>query len=146
MMQHAVARSIFDLAEQRITLTNFPLVWNENATLVLERTRGVVDANTEFYTHTKQGKVAMKVRPVISYRGTVNGDPSTKVSIHYSDGNVTGFVQSASGQRTVIGRDYSLGRQADATLHTIADEAVMFGIAANTMSLANTSVQLADNQ
>lgn len=128
MMQHAVARSIFDLAEQRITLTNFPLVWNENATLVLERTRGVVDANTEFYTHTKQGKVAMKVRPVISYRGTVNGDPSTKVSIHYSDGNVTGFVQSASGQRTVIGRDYSLGRQADATLHTIADEAVMFGV------------------
>ena len=128
MMQHAVARSVFDIAEQRITLTNFPLVWNENATLVLERTRGVVDANTEFYTHTKQGKVAMKVRPVISYRGTVNGDPSTNVSIHYSDGNVTGFVQSANGQRTVIGRDYSLARQGDATLHTIADEAVMFGV------------------
>jgi hypothetical protein len=46
MMQHAVARSVFDIAEQRITLTNFPLVWNENATLVLERTRGVVEANT----------------------------------------------------------------------------------------------------
>ena len=128
MMQHAVARSVFDIAEQRITLTNFPLVWNESATLVLERTRGVVDANTEFYTHTKQGKVAMKVRPVISYSGTVNGDPSTKVSIHYSDGNITGFVQSPSGQRTVIGRDYTLSRQADATLHTIADEAVMFGV------------------
>ncbi len=128
MMQHSVARSVFDVAQQQVTITNFPLAWNSNATLVLERTRSVVDANTEFYTHTKQGKVAFKVRPVISYRGTVGGDPSTMVSIHYSDGDVTGFVQSANGQRTVIGRDYTLPRQADASLHAIADESVMFGI------------------
>lgn len=128
MMQNSVARSVFDVARQQVTITNFPLAWNSNATLVLERTRSVVDANTEFYTHTKQGRMAFKVRPVISYRGTVDGDPSTMVSIHYSEGDVTGFVQSANGQRTVIGRDYSLPRQADASLHAIADESVMFGI------------------
>lgn len=126
MLQHSVAQLAFEQQSKNITLSNFPLPGNESSTLVLERTRAVFDANTEFYTHTKEGKVRFKVRPVVSYRGTVNGDASTSVSLHYSQGNVTGFVQLSNGQRAVIGRDYSMNRSAEATPHLIADEATMF--------------------
>ncbi|MBK7033053.1 MAG: hypothetical protein IPH85_01760 [Ignavibacteria bacterium] len=126
MLQHSVAQSAFEQQGKNLTLSNFPLPGNESSSLVLERTRAVVDANTEFYTHTKDGKVKFKVRPVVSYRGTVNGDPGTMVTLHYSQGNVTGFVQMSNGQRTVIGRDFSIQRAAEATPHLIADEATMF--------------------
>ncbi|MBC8124795.1 MAG: hypothetical protein H7X70_03595 [Candidatus Kapabacteria bacterium] len=125
MLQHSVARSVFEVPSKNLTLSNFPLPENTNSTLVLQRTRAVVDANTEFITHTKAGRVAFKVGPVISYRGTVNNDPNTAVSLHYSEGNITGYVQMANGKKTLIGRDYSVARSADGTAHTIADEATM---------------------
>ncbi|MCX6141272.1 MAG: M12 family metallo-peptidase [Candidatus Kapabacteria bacterium] len=128
MLQNELANTAFDSRDQRLNLSNFPMPGNESGTLVLERTRAVFDANTEFYTHTKAGKVAFKVRPIVSYRGTVDGDKSTQVSLHYSEGNLTGFVIGANGRRTVIGRDYSLHRTSDGTPHAIADEVTMFGV------------------
>ncbi len=127
ILQHTVARSVFEASSKKLTLSNFPLPENTSSTLVLERTRAVVDANTEFITHTKSGRVAFKVRPVISYRGTVNNDPTSVVSLHYSEGNITGYVQMSTGKKTLIGRDYSVARSAQGTAHMIADEATMLG-------------------
>lgn len=128
VLQLSMARSIFVPQSKQLSLSNFPLPGMDAATLVLERTHAVVDANTEFYTHTKAGKVAFKVGPVLSYRGTVNGDPETSVSLHYSDGDVTGFVRLADGQRTLIGRDFSAAVSEQGVPHVIADEVAMFGI------------------
>jgi hypothetical protein len=127
MLQHSAAMDAFTSKDARIRLENFPVRANETATLELERSRPVFDANTEFYTHTKQGKVPFRVRPVQSYHGTVNGDPNTFVTLHYADGDMTGFIQFANGQRTVVGRDYAVARSAEATAHVIADEATMLG-------------------
>ncbi|MBC8124794.1 MAG: hypothetical protein H7X70_03590, partial [Candidatus Kapabacteria bacterium] len=67
-------------------------------------------------------------RPVVSYRGTINGDPATKVSLHYSEGSLTGFMVMANGRRTVVGRDFSSARFSGGTPHTVADEVSMFGM------------------
>ncbi|MFN9956673.1 MAG: hypothetical protein ACK55I_26530, partial [bacterium] len=50
------------------------------------------------------------------------------VSIHYSEGNITGFVQQSNGQRTIIGRDFSGSRTLGSTPHLIGEEATMFGV------------------
>jgi len=126
-LQHSFARSVFEPQNATLTLLNFPLPGNESAALVLERTHPVVDANTEFYTHTKAGKVPFKVGPVFSYRGTVDGDPQTSVTLHYSEGDLTGFIMQANGQRVAIGRDFNSARTAAGTPHMIADELTMFG-------------------
>ncbi|MCX6141271.1 MAG: M12 family metallo-peptidase [Candidatus Kapabacteria bacterium] len=128
LLQHRVAREAFEAESKEVTLTNFPLPANESATLILERTPEVFDANTEFYTYTKDGKIPIRVRPIVSYRGTVNGDVNTTVSLHYSEGNITGYILAASGRRTVIGRDFSGERSEEATPHAIADEKTMFGV------------------
>jgi hypothetical protein len=127
-LSHVTAKAIFEPQPQKIELTNFPIPGSGNSTLMLERTRSVVDANTEIYTHTKNGKVPVKVRPVVSYRGTVNGNPETMVSLHYSDGCLTGFVQEADGHRIMVGRDYSMSRTQLATPHVIGQEAAIFGV------------------
>ncbi|MCX6141273.1 MAG: M12 family metallo-peptidase [Candidatus Kapabacteria bacterium] len=128
MLQHSVARSVFEKQDRYVTLKNFELPGDVTGDLVLVRTRAVFDANTEFYTHTKAGKVAMKIRPVVSYIGTVNGDRKTKVSIHYSEGEITGYIQTANRKLTLIGRDFSKPRSEGATAHTIADEETMLSL------------------
>ncbi len=125
MMVHTSAEALAT-ATSGVRLENFPVAANRTAALVLERTRSVFDAKTEFYTHTKQGKVPMRVNPITSFRGTVDGDPSTMVTLHYSEGDLTGFIQFANGQRTMVGRDFDIPRSATATPHLIADEATMF--------------------
>lgn len=127
-LSHETARSIFQSQPQRVELSNFPIPGTDGVTLKLERSRPVVDANSEIYTHTKAGKVPVKVRPVVSYRGTVNGDPATMVSLHYSEGDITGFVQESDGHRIVIGRDFTMARSQSATPHMIGEEAAMFGV------------------
>ncbi|MBM4178935.1 MAG: hypothetical protein FJ211_06360 [Ignavibacteria bacterium] len=128
LLSHATAKSVFEQQNREVELKNFPLPGNQEGNLKLTLARPVVDANTEFYTHTKDGKVRMKVRPVVSYWGKVEGDPNSMVSVHYSDGNITGFVQQSNGQRTVIGRDFSVARSIGSTPHLIGEEATMFGV------------------
>jgi hypothetical protein len=128
LLSHSVAKNVFEQYSKTVELKNFPLPGNQDATLQLELARPVVDANTEFFTHTKAGKVPMKVRPVVSYWGKVQGDPNSMVSVHYSEGSITGFVQQSSGQRTIIGRDFSGSRTLGSTPHVIGDEATMFGV------------------
>ena len=127
-LSHAAARAIFEAQPQSVELSNFPIPGTNGATLNLQRTRPVVDANSEIYTHTKNGKVPVKVRPVVSYKGTVNGNSESFVTLHYSEGNITGFVQEADGHRIMIGRDYSLARSQSATPHMIGTEAAIFGV------------------
>lgn len=128
LLSHVTAKNVFEQYSQQVELKNFPLPGNQEATLKLSLARPVVDANTEFYTHTKAGKVRMKVRPVVSYWGKVDGDPTSMVSVHYSEGSVTGFIQQSNGQRTIIGRDFSGSRTLGSTPHVIGDEATMFGV------------------
>ena len=128
LLSHVTAKNVFEQYSKQVELKNFPLPGNLEVTLKLALARPVVDANTEFYTHTKAGKVAMRVRPVISYWGTVEGDPNSMVSVHYSEGNITGFVQQSNGKRTIIGRDYASARTAGSTPHIIGEEATMFGV------------------
>lgn len=128
LLSHTVAKNVFEQNSREVELKNFPLPGNQEGTLKLTIARPVVDANTEFYTHTTSGKVPMKVRPVVSYWGTVEGDPNSMVSVHYSDGNITGFVQQSNGQRTIIGRDFSGSRTLGSTPHIIGEEATMFGV------------------
>ncbi len=128
LLSHTVAKNVFEQYSKTVELKNFPLPGNQDATLQLSLARPVVDANTEFYTHTKAGKVPMKVRPVVSYWGKVAGDPNSMVSVHYSEGSITGFVQQSNGQRTIIGRDFSGSRTLGSTPHIIGDEATMFGV------------------
>lgn len=128
MLQHNVAKTVFESQPAQLVLQNFPIPGNDGATLELVRTRAVVDANTEFYTYGKQGKVAFTPSPVVSYKGTVNGDPSTAVSLHYADGDLTGYIQRADGRKTVITRDFAFAQQQFATAHMIADEVTMFGV------------------
>lgn len=128
LLSHTVAKNVFEQYSKTVELKNFPLPGNQDATLQLSLARPVVDANTEFYTHTRAGKVPMKVRPVVSYWGKVAGDPNSMVSVHYSEGSITGFVQQSNGQRTIIGRDFSGSRTLGSTPHVIGDEATMFGV------------------
>lgn len=123
MLHNDAASQIFNGAERELTIKSMPLPPYGEADLHLVRTPSVFDANTQFLVNTKKGKMPFRVRPISSYKGTVNGDPSTAVTLHYSEGNLVGFVQHADGKRTVIGIDYSARAVNGATPHVVADEA-----------------------
>lgn len=123
MLHHDAASQIFNGTERELTIKSMLLPPYGEADLQLVRTPSVFDANTQFLVNTKNGKMPFRVRPISSYKGTVNGDPSTAVTLHYSEGNLVGFVQHADGKRTVIGIDYSARAVNGATPHVVADEA-----------------------
>lgn len=126
-LQHDVARDVFGVAPARLTLTNVELPGRPDATIELRKTRSVFDASTQFLTATKQGRRAFKVRPITSYVGVVKGMDGGRVSLHYSDGDLTGVVEDANGQRVVISQDMTSMSRAESTPHMIADEQAAFG-------------------
>lgn len=122
MLQHELARTAFEGADSRLTLTNVEVPMHGTVTLNLERTASVFDANTQFLVNTPNGKRPFKVRPIQSYKGTVNGDPDTWVTLHYSEGDLAGFIQHASGDRTVISRAWDMRHEQGASPHVFSDE------------------------
>ncbi len=133
MLQHDAAREAFEGAGDRLTLTNVEVPAHGVVTLELERTASVFDANTQFLVNTPNGKKPFTVRPIQSYKGTVDGDPQTWVTLHYSTGDLTGFIQHADGDRTLVGRAWNLRHEKGASPHVMADESVN----GDEMALAN---------
>ena len=121
-LQHDVARDIFGAAPAALELTNVELPGSVDATLDLVRSRDVFDPTTQFFTMTKQGKRAFTVRPITSYAGTVRGVPGSRVSLHYSEGDLTGVIEDPSGRRVVLTHDANSPSRAKSTPHILADE------------------------
>lgn len=121
-LQHDVARDVFGSAPASIELTNVELPGSADATLDLVRSRDVFDPTTQFYTMTKQGRRAFTVRPIASYAGTVRGVPGSRVSLHYSDGDLTGVIEDPSGRRVVLTQDMNGTDRPTSTPHMLADE------------------------
>lgn len=126
MLSNDMAKTTFADAPATLTLKNFPLPNNEQSTLELRLGRQVFDANTKILVATGHGKEPLKVRPIVSYVGKISGDPNSRVSLHYSDGDLTGFVEQSNGLRTMIGIDVSKRSTATVTPHLIADEQTVF--------------------
>lgn len=121
-MRHDAAQSAFGDRPERLTLTNFPLPTTEQGTLVLKRTSAVFDANTEFISYEKNGPRRVKVSPVTSYRGYVDGDPSSMVSLHYSNGgSLVGIIEHA-GRRILLDRNLSERSKSTETPLVVGDE------------------------
>lgn len=121
MLQNDVAEQLLGTAPAELTITNFSIPSHGEATLTLKRTPDVFDANSEFYVNTPSGKRRFSVHPIVSYKGKVDGDPNSLVSLHYSKGDLTGFIFHNDGSRTAIGRSEELRPSASATPHFISD-------------------------
>lgn len=121
-LQHDAAQDLFGAAPAALTLTNVELPGAADATLDLERSRDVFDPTTKFYTMTKQGRREFTVRPITSYKGTVRGVPGSRVTMHYSDGDLTGVIEDPSGRRIVLAQDLRGKQRAESTPHMLADE------------------------
>lgn len=126
-LQHDAAQDVFGAAPARLTLTNVELPGKPDATVELRKTRAVYDATTKFYTMTKQGKREFKVRPITSYVGVIKGVEGSRVSLHYSDGDLTGVIEDASGYRVVVSQDMDGKARATSTPHLLADEQAAYG-------------------
>lgn len=125
VMNTTVARQAFADAPASIELTNFPVGAMGTQSLDLVRTRAVVDANTKILVGRKGGMKPIVVEPVISYKGTVNGDPNTHVSLHYTSNDITGYIELADGQKLNIGREYSTVAAPNAIPHAVVPEQML---------------------
>lgn len=122
MLQRDIAAKTFNVGIDNLTITNFVLPSMPNATLILKRSAPVVDANTQFLVNTPNGKMPIKVGAVISYSGSVAEESGSWVSLHYSDGDLAGFVQHANGTRTVVAKDLSLKESSQQVAHVVGPE------------------------
>lgn len=123
LLQHDAAAAAFGSGDATLTLTNVEVPLHGTLTLNLRRTASVFDANTTFMVNTKDGGKPFTVRPIHSFAGAVAGDKDSWVTLHYSDGDLTGFIQHGNGQRTVVGRAWEHRAAKGATPHAFSDEA-----------------------
>lgn len=122
MLNHVGAEKVFASGDQAVTITNVPMPPNGTATLHLTLCAPVFDANSKFIWNTKQGKKAIKVRPIFSYKGYVEGEEGSVVSLHYSEADLTGFILHANGTRTIVGKASEYRSTKDATPHVFESE------------------------
>jgi len=119
------ARQAFADGPATLQLMNFPVSTMGAQTLNLVRTRAVVDANSKILVGRKGGMKPITVEPVISYKGTVNGDPETMVSLHYTRGDLTGFIQLSDGQKLNVGPEYTSLATPQAVPHMVVPESMI---------------------
>jgi hypothetical protein len=100
-MNVEAAKATFAGSVQQLELLGFPLL-SSNVALQLQRTIPVADGRTIFERGSKNGLRRYTVEPVFSWAGTVDGDPESMVSLHYTSNDITGFIQTGSGVRYII--------------------------------------------
>lgn len=125
MLQISAANDVFHKAPSELTISNFEIPLHGAQTLKLRKTADVFDANTQFLINTANGKRRFKVRPVYSYLGVVDSDVGSRVTLHYSDGDLTGFIQHSDGTRTNIGRDEGVREMEGASPHFVSNESAI---------------------
>lgn len=64
-----------------LTLTNFPVSLTESRTVVLRRVRSAADANTILLASGVNGDTPFKLPEVIVFRGSISGEPNSKVTL-----------------------------------------------------------------
>jgi hypothetical protein len=104
-----------------LALHHVPMPNMSDATFDLRRTSPVVDGTTIIEHGTPNGRKPLRVRPVVSYLGTINGDPSSRVTLHISNTAMVGVVEQ-SGRRVLIDRDFSVQATKGDVAMVIGDE------------------------
>lgn len=122
MLNTEVAKLTFADGPAEVHMLNFPIPGNETAVLYLTKTRPVVDGRTVFVKTTKNGDKPYTIGAIQSYIGTIDGDPESKVSLHYSTGDITGIIQLNNGTRLIVGRNVNDKANALETPLAIVDE------------------------
>lgn len=133
MLNHAAASEIFAAGTKNMVITNVPVPPNGTAALHLQLSAPVFDANSQFLWATKDGRKRITVSPIYSYKGSVEGEPGSKVSLHYSEGDLTGFITHADGSRTIVGKASEYRAVDGATPHIFESE----GANARPLALSN---------
>lgn len=121
-LRYDVAEDVFGSRPASLDITNLSIPGNGTVTLQLRRSRDVYDANTQFINHAGKGPELVKVRPISSYVGTVEGQPESRVSLHYTGGELMGFIQFEDGSRQLVGLDQAVRRTASIVPHSIQPE------------------------
>lgn len=93
-----LANCVFSSHSTGITLENFPVGLNEQATLDLRVAPSCVDANTVIMVGSKQ----IPVPYVLTYMGTIQGQPGSEVIFSYANGEIQGWVRHANGRTFAI--------------------------------------------
>jgi len=110
---------------KELTMQHFPMPDMAEATLYLRMTSPVVDGTTEIVHGTPSGRKPLKVRPVVSYIGTLNNDPESRVTLHMSNSSMVGVVEHA-GRRVMIDRDFSVSATKGDVAMVVGDERALF--------------------
>lgn len=119
-----VLRDLAVTAPADLVLSHFPMPGDAMVDLNLSRTSAVMDANTHVEHGTPNGMKPLTVRPIVSYVGTVNGDPTSRVSLHFSERSMIGVIEQ-SGRTLLIDRDDAAApRKGDMPL-VVADQNVV---------------------
>ncbi|MBI3258197.1 MAG: hypothetical protein HYZ54_01760 [Ignavibacteriae bacterium] len=80
-----------------LTLNNFPVSLTESGTIVLQRARSAADANTILLASGVKGKTTIKLPEVLVFRGTVNGEPNSRVTLCTANDEIICSIRREDG-------------------------------------------------
>ncbi len=112
-MDRTYADNAFEINSTNLEIRNFPINTKENADVVLEKAPSIIDANTIWIADGADGEKRFQGPAIISFRGKIKNNPSSKVFLSYSGGYLTGYVESGDGYKydiTTAKEEYLKGR------------------------------------
>ncbi|MFN8359544.1 MAG: M12 family metallo-peptidase [Candidatus Kapaibacterium sp.] len=109
----------FTPGQQSIIINDFPVSNTSVGSLLLTPVHSVVDENTEWF----KGSMRVPAPNVVAYRGTIVGEPGSKVILNYASGDMIGCVIHSSGEKFVIS-PYSSSVAANRD-HVIGEESAL---------------------
>lgn len=104
-----------------VTLNNFPVSLTESGTVVLQRARSAADANTKLLASGVNGDVPIKLPEVLVFRGTVNGEPNSKVTLCTVKDEIICSIQREDGSAYTL----APSTEANSTMHYLVSDKVI---------------------
>ncbi|MBK9250059.1 MAG: hypothetical protein IPM69_18620 [Ignavibacteria bacterium] len=88
----------FKSSQQSIIINDFPISNSKLGTLQLSPVYSVYDAETEWF----KGSMRVPAPNVVAYRGTIVGEPNSKVLLNYASGDLIGCIIHSNGEKFVL--------------------------------------------
>ncbi|MBK9246965.1 MAG: hypothetical protein IPM69_02345 [Ignavibacteria bacterium] len=104
-----------------LTIDNFPISTTETGTLQVTRKRSAADANTILLIGTAQGEKTIRLPEVVVFKGTIEGEPNSTVTLCAVNNELIGSLRRADGSSYSIAPDNTTG----GALHCIVPDKTM---------------------
>ncbi len=112
---------VFKYSGENLKIENFPINSIDYGTVILHRVKSAVDVDTKWWRRTKAGLIEGAPPEILSYAGTIDNNPDSKIFLNYCGSNLFAYIRSNDGYQYDMVSAYD-SKNSNVTRITISEQ------------------------